>query len=252
MLNKFSKDRSRISGFTLIELLVVIAIIAILAAILFPVFARARENARRASCQSNMKQIGLGIMQYTQDYDERMPARYTFNEANSWRRVIQPYVKSTQLFSCPSNTGNATNARDSSDGNLTAAGYPTTGTPRFAISYGANGLDSLTTGNRGGGTSPMPANNGQSISAMADVARTIVVAETSADYSEAVFSDGNAMFKGHLGTVNFLFADGHVKALKPIATVTPVDMWNVEETIGDADVNLVNQISGWQTKVNSG
>jgi prepilin-type N-terminal cleavage/methylation domain-containing protein len=68
------KRRSRgIGGFTLIELLVVIAIIAILAAILFPVFARARENARRASCQSNLKQIGLGIMQYTQDYDERMP-----------------------------------------------------------------------------------------------------------------------------------------------------------------------------------
>ena len=60
-------------GFTLIELLVVIAIIAILAAILFPVFARARENARRASCQSNLKQISLGVMQYTQDYDERLP-----------------------------------------------------------------------------------------------------------------------------------------------------------------------------------
>ena len=61
-------------GFTLIELLVVIAIISILAAILFPAFARARENARRASCQSNLKQIGLGIFQYTQDYDERLPA----------------------------------------------------------------------------------------------------------------------------------------------------------------------------------
>ena len=60
-------------GFTLIELLVVIAIISILAAILFPVFARARENARRASCQSNMKQAGLAFMQYTQDYDERLP-----------------------------------------------------------------------------------------------------------------------------------------------------------------------------------
>jgi prepilin-type N-terminal cleavage/methylation domain-containing protein len=65
--------RSAGSGFTLIELLVVIAIIAILAAILFPVFARARENARRASCASNLKQISLGLMQYSQDYDERFP-----------------------------------------------------------------------------------------------------------------------------------------------------------------------------------
>ena len=71
---KKMQSQSRIvkRGFTLIELLVVIAIIAILAAILFPVFARARENARRASCQSNLKQIGLGIFQYTQDYDEKM------------------------------------------------------------------------------------------------------------------------------------------------------------------------------------
>jgi prepilin-type N-terminal cleavage/methylation domain-containing protein len=67
-------------AFTLIELLVVIAIIALLAAILFPVFARARENARRASCQSNMKQIGLGILQYAQDNDERLPGRPAFSE----------------------------------------------------------------------------------------------------------------------------------------------------------------------------
>ncbi|MDH7569634.1 MAG: prepilin-type N-terminal cleavage/methylation domain-containing protein, partial [Armatimonadota bacterium] len=65
--------RRRERGFTLIELLVVIAIIAILAAILFPVFARARENARRSNCASNLKQIGMGIRQYSQDYDERLP-----------------------------------------------------------------------------------------------------------------------------------------------------------------------------------
>jgi len=98
-------------GFTLIELLVVIAIIAILAAILFPVFARARENARRASCQSNLKQIALGIVMYKQDYDARYPTYYgghasatTVTASNSygWADAMQPYLKSTQIFQCPS------------------------------------------------------------------------------------------------------------------------------------------------------
>ena len=99
-----SNRRSIKSGFTLIELLVVIAIIAILAAILFPAFARARENGRRASCASNLKQIGLGFMQYTQDYDEHVPMTYW--DANTgdygWMRALQPYIKSEQLFQCPS------------------------------------------------------------------------------------------------------------------------------------------------------
>jgi prepilin-type N-terminal cleavage/methylation domain-containing protein/prepilin-type processing-associated H-X9-DG protein len=99
-------------GFTLIELLVVIAIIAILAAILFPVFARARENARRTSCLSNLKQIGLGVMQYTQDQDGHYPPAYYYkNNASSaggyvqWSGLVQPYVKSEQLFVCPSHPG---------------------------------------------------------------------------------------------------------------------------------------------------
>ena len=86
----------RKSGFTLIELLVVIAIIAILAAILFPVFARARENARRSSCQSNMKNIALGFKQYLQDYDEKYPAKDT------WTTAIFTYTKSDQVLRCPS------------------------------------------------------------------------------------------------------------------------------------------------------
>jgi prepilin-type N-terminal cleavage/methylation domain-containing protein/prepilin-type processing-associated H-X9-DG protein len=130
------KKRGR-RGFTLIELLVVIAIISILAAILFPVFARARENARRTSCMSNLRQIGMGMMQYVQDYDERYPlpawivgdfwkssvkvgvqqtntsmpgAKFSVGltdcgaDANcvTWMDIIYPYVKSTQVFVCPS------------------------------------------------------------------------------------------------------------------------------------------------------
>ncbi|RYG61182.1 DUF1559 domain-containing protein [bacterium] len=94
-------------AFTLIELLVVIAIIAILAAILFPVFGRARENARRSSCQSNLKQIGLGVMQYVQDYDEKYPkSRGGGNQAlpGTWFTDVQPYLKSKQIFQCPSDS----------------------------------------------------------------------------------------------------------------------------------------------------
>ena len=95
--------RSR-KGFTLIELLVVIAIIAILAAILFPVFARAREKARQTSCLSNMKQLGLSMQMYTSDYDGTYPAVY--NDGGGvrriWAQVILPYAKNQQIFACPS------------------------------------------------------------------------------------------------------------------------------------------------------
>jgi prepilin-type N-terminal cleavage/methylation domain-containing protein len=122
-------------AFTLIELLVVIAIIAILAAILFPVFARARENARRASCISNLQQMGLACMMYTQDYDGVFPQVYTpdaahtppdgiywFGDATNWvwPQILYPYSKSIQVFDCP-------------DGATNKA------TP-YINNYGANGL----------------------------------------------------------------------------------------------------------------
>ena len=100
---KRSQPTSR-RGFTLIELLVVIAIIAILAAILFPVFAKAREQARKSSCQSNLKQIGLGIMQYSQDNDGSYPLSFdnTWATGNTWAVRIQPYIRNVQVFGCPS------------------------------------------------------------------------------------------------------------------------------------------------------
>ena len=105
---KRSTRRLAKCGFTLIELLVVIAIIALLAAILFPVFARARENARRSACQSNMKQILLGVLQYFQDYDEYGPcgldagdASHPWNNGEGWAGQAYPYIKSVNVFQCP-------------------------------------------------------------------------------------------------------------------------------------------------------
>jgi prepilin-type N-terminal cleavage/methylation domain-containing protein/prepilin-type processing-associated H-X9-DG protein len=102
---KINTDTNR-SGFTLIELLVVIAIIAILAAILFPVFASAREKARITSCLSNEKQMGLAVLQYVQDYDEAYPCGHVLSgqPGRGWAGQIYPYVKSTDAFTCPDDT----------------------------------------------------------------------------------------------------------------------------------------------------
>jgi prepilin-type N-terminal cleavage/methylation domain-containing protein/prepilin-type processing-associated H-X9-DG protein len=120
----------RRSGFTLIELLVVIAIIAILAAILFPVFAKAREKARQSSCLSNEKQIALAVLGYAQDNDESLPGTYKYQmglpaagtaNLTYWDDMIVPYVKSTQIFICPSLT--ATHTAHVTSSGITSISY---------------------------------------------------------------------------------------------------------------------------------
>jgi prepilin-type N-terminal cleavage/methylation domain-containing protein/prepilin-type processing-associated H-X9-DG protein len=136
-------------GFTLIELLVVIAIIAILAAILFPVFAKAREKARQTSCLSNLKQIGVAALQYAQDYDETYngSAQSRPPPCLNWSQMIEPYIKNTQVFICPSFGGAFTStcgASYSKPSSYLSGGYAinawsapgTLGTTEYGPGYG--------------------------------------------------------------------------------------------------------------------
>ena len=220
----FGAPRAR-NAFTLIELLVVIAIIAILAAILFPVFARARENARRSSCVSNLKQIGLGMVQYTQDYDEKVVPlrwRYAGGDVVPFSLLVQPYVKSAQIFKCPSNTANY-NMLGTPDA---ANGFPTA----IPQSYVANGGQE-DNANGPGAKRPMIESAADTISLASfdSVSETILITEHR-DKANADLYDVPALptLQGHLGTTNFLFADGHVKSLRPSRTSTAARcMWTL-------------------------
>ncbi len=252
---KKSLNNRNLRAFTLIELLVVIAIIAILAAILFPVFARARENARRSSCQSNLKQIGLGLYQYSQDYDENFVlAFYNGVDTNSnanpvrykWMDAIQPYVKSTQLFTCPSDTDVTVGTSTFTTQYIPNDKLPPGGFNQFFGSYGINNCFGPKPGAGTGPIGPAGTSNGTpqpvSIATIEAPSTTYWVMDSVVNASRPQYGKYRVSFNSHttpftvsanglvamdgtgtvgagiglrhLETVNVLYTDGHVKSSK--------------------------------------
>ena len=192
----------RRKAFTLIELLVVIAIIAILAAILFPVFAKARDKARQSSCQSNLKQLGVAVTQYCQDYDEMLPSWY-FGAAPSgtsvtWDLVIQPYLKSSQVLTCPS---------DSSSSVINVPEYG--GNVRRSYTYPTN----TSGGNGTGSTRALASVNAPALTVLfCERTNSIGGANSWQNYARCE-SLGDQLNFRHNDAANYAYVDGHVKTL---------------------------------------
>jgi prepilin-type N-terminal cleavage/methylation domain-containing protein/prepilin-type processing-associated H-X9-DG protein len=242
-------------GFTLIELLVVIAIIAILAAILFPVFAKVREKARQATCASNLKQEGLATLEYVQDYDEKYPTGYWTNAANTqfvyWYQIIMPYVASANanvatINFCPSAPSTSAmaysmNPRVGGDSTDTFFNYTSPAAqaqlthPSDTILYG----DADQIPNYGNNPLTLFRVNPGSVNGgpwNAFVAPTTESAWDSIDNDTNIdaTSPGQVRYR-HTGLANFAFCDGHVKAMHRGSV--SVYNWQISGDVADTLTN---------------
>jgi prepilin-type N-terminal cleavage/methylation domain-containing protein/prepilin-type processing-associated H-X9-DG protein len=203
--------RNSKKGFTLIELLVVIAIIAILAAILFPVFAKAREKARQSSCASNCKQIGVGLLQYVQDYDEKFPTGNGTSGAG-WAGEDYTYIKSTGVFKCPS--AGATDTLDYAlNSNLVTNGSAITQAAMTSPVRTVVLFETISDT----ATSPSSATETSSDSGNGLTGYGALV--SGAKYDTGQLLGGTASFNAstgrHTNGTNYLLGDGHVKWFQP-------------------------------------
>ncbi len=259
MMNRYSNTHTKKRGFTLIELLVVIAIIALLSAILFPSFSRARENAKKTSCMNNMKQLGLGFQQYSADYDRGYPGAGQFQKwtnttnvtesSGHWingsangvtdgmrttaapytltsivaqvdKGALYPYIKSTQIYICPS----------TEDGDLAGSTY--------SMNCALAGIKDSAIGST-------------------DSANIILLVDeekandgfffTSAPGTS--FTSTDALTELHNGGGNLLLADGHVK-FYPVAKL-PIKVNSAPPTATDIKVDMTSQPRFWDKKFNS-
>lgn len=214
----------RRAAFTLIELLVVIAIIAILAAILFPVFAQAREKARSTSCLSNMKQIGLGLRMYMQDYDEQLFFRAASNAASTranvsvaktapsynslqWWNLLMPYIKSNALFACPSDAGPTLSPDSNGVLNINRSYIASCAVEDLADAQISNSVDTIVITEKWDVKS--------SGSAIAESWMEAFDGDMAADPANPTKYPLGYIGVRHQGGVNSAFYDGHAKWLKP-------------------------------------